>query len=81
MHVHHLLLWGLLSGFVSGTGLTRALIYLSKKLPPLPKNAGFWAQFLYNVVSGASGLDPNASIISPGAVSKIMGAHDAPEAT
>lgn len=77
---HHVLLLSVLVSFISGNGLSRILIYLSKKLPPLPKDAGWWAQFAYNLLGGASGLNPNSFIIPPGVVSRIMG-RDAPEAT
>lgn len=51
--------------FVLGGGGIRVVIYVAKKLPPLPKNAGWWAQFGYALVQGLSGLDPNASIVPP----------------
>ena len=70
---HHILLLSVLASFISGTGLTRVLIYIAQRMPPLPKDAGFWAQFAYNILHGASGLDPNATFIPAGAVSKIMG--------
>lgn len=50
--------------FMLGSGGTRALIYISKKMPPLPDKAGWWEQFFYSIVKGASGLDPNKALVS-----------------
>jgi len=51
-----------IAGFVTGGGVQRALVYVSKVMPPLPANAGWWAQFCYWLVKGVSGLDPNSTI-------------------
>lgn len=47
-----------IAGFISGGGALRTWNYLSKKLAPLPPNAGWWTTTFYNIVSGTSGHDP-----------------------
>jgi hypothetical protein len=59
----HLHIGIFLTAFISGGGLVRVAIYVSKNLAPLPKDAGWWATTFYNLVKGASGLDPNSSVI------------------
>lgn len=61
-HVHEL---NLIGGILLGGGGARFLIYLAKQLPALPPNASFFATFAYNIVKGASGLDPNSRILTP----------------
>lgn len=60
----HLIVTGITS-FVIGGGGVRFLIYVSKNMPALPKDAGWWTQFIYSLMKGASGLDPSAAIIPP----------------
>jgi hypothetical protein len=56
-HFYHFVIAAL-----SGGVATRILVYVSKKMPPLPAKAGFWQTWMYALVSGASGLDPNATL-------------------
>lgn len=52
-------------GLIAGGGGIRFLVYVSKALPALPKDAGWWQQLFYNLIKGASGLDPSATIQAP----------------
>lgn len=61
--------------FLAGTAGTRVLIYVSKQMPPLPKNAGFFTAWAYRVMKGASGLDPNKSLLDP-SILKAAGVSD-----
>ena len=54
-----------IAAFVSGGGVVKFLVYLSKAMPALPANAGWWKQLGYSLVKNASGLDPSATIINP----------------
>ena len=68
MHEHsHLAAYLITSitSFFTGGGMVRTLTYVSKRLPPLPKDAGWWAQLAYSLVGGTSGLDPNSTITPP----------------
>ncbi len=56
---------GLASGFFLGGSATRLLVYVSSQMPPLPANSGWWTQFIYKLVKGASGLDPSAVVLPP----------------
>lgn len=62
-----------LSGIIFGGGGVRFLIYVAKKLPPLGKDAGWWAQFAYNLVQGLSGLDPNSAIVTQSQLKELTG--------
>lgn len=62
MH-QHAELYSMLAGVVTGGGGLRFLVYVSKNLPPLPANSGWWTQFFYAMVKGGSGLDPNSVIV------------------
>ena len=62
---HAPLYWHYVVGFVTGGGLVRLLAYISKAVPPLPNSAGWWSQFGYQLLKGASGLDPNATNLKP----------------
>jgi hypothetical protein len=53
----------LIIGIVTGGGGLRFLVYMSKALPPCPKNAGFFQQFMYNCIKNVSGLDPSSTIM------------------
>jgi hypothetical protein len=64
---------------LTGAGVVRTLVYVSKNLAPLPPNAGWWATTAYNLVKGLSGLDPNSTILSQGTLA-AMGLK-IPEAT
>lgn len=70
--VHHSLssIWTAIGAFVGGGVVQRFAVFVSKALPPLPPNAGFWAQWGYAIVKGVSGLDPNAQIVPPSKVVK-----------
>jgi hypothetical protein len=59
-----------LSAFFTGGGIVKFLVYVSKNMPPLPSNAGWWKTFGYSLLKGLSGLDPSATIISPPSVGK-----------
>jgi hypothetical protein len=63
--VNHMggLLFTTLTAFLTGGGAVRLMLYISKAMPKLPPNAGWWTQFLYAIVKGASGLDPSATIV------------------
>jgi len=68
MHPHsHMVGYLIASGtaFVTGGGAFRVALYVSKRLPPLPKDAGWWTQLAYSLVSGISGLDASATIVPP----------------
>jgi hypothetical protein len=56
MH-HSAALWQLIVAAGSGGGALRALNYISKQMPPLPPNAGWWKSFFYSLMKGASGHD------------------------
>lgn len=64
--MHHgpnwLEIWGLIGG---GAGLMRGWNYFSKRLAPLPSNAGWWTTTIYNLVSGTSGHDPANNPVKP----------------
>ena len=60
-HQHGILLTAIAS-FITGGGAFRYLLYISKVLPPLPSNSGWWAQAIYAIVKNVSGLDPNSTI-------------------
>jgi hypothetical protein len=65
-HAHYgVFVYTAVASFITGGGLVKFLVYVSAKLPPLPKTAGWWQQFAYALVKGASGLDPNATIVPP----------------
>ena len=55
----------LVSSFIAGGGLVKLLVYVSKALPPLKSDAGWWRQLFYNLIKNTSGLDPSAMIINP----------------
>lgn len=59
------MLWTILFSVFSGGAATRFLVYVSSQMPPLPSGAGWWVQFFYKLVKGASGLDPSSTILSP----------------
>lgn len=65
--------------FVLGSGGTRALIYISKKMPPLPSNSGWWAQFFYSIMKGASGLDPNATLLPANTIKQLINSGALPQ--
>lgn len=60
-HTHVAELYAVIAGFVSGGGIVRLAAYVSKALPPLPPNAGWWANFFYNLLKHATGIDPNSA--------------------
>lgn len=53
------------AAFFAGGSATRALVYVSGKMPPLPEKSGWWTQFFYACIKGASGLDPSATVTPP----------------
>lgn len=52
--------WSMVSTFIAGGGLVRFGHYVATQMPPLPANAGWFTTFLYNMVRGLTGHDPNA---------------------
>lgn len=72
MRDEHIHIGVALVSFFLGGGGVRVLIYISKNLAPLPKDAGFWMTSFYNCVKGLSGLDPNSAIVSQSTL-KAMG--------
>ena len=71
-HIHHTAIyWSLFIGAITGGGGVRFLVYISKAMPPLSANAGWWSQFLYNLLKNTSGLDPNAAILSQNTVKAL----------
>lgn len=58
--------WIIAIGTFLGTAtFQRFLAYMAGACPPLKANAGWWAQFGYNLLKGATGIDPNAVTLSP----------------
>lgn len=62
-HRDWLAIWSAVVAFFGGGTLQKLSVYVSKNLPPLPANAGWWKQFFYNLLKNVSGLDPNATIV------------------
>ena len=59
-----------IGAFIAGGGAGRVALYVSKSLAPLPANAGWWKTTAYNILKGASGLDPNATVVPPSGAAK-----------
>lgn len=53
------------SAFITGGGIQRFLVWVSKSMPPLPSGSGWWKTLFYNLMKGASGLNPSATIVEP----------------
>jgi hypothetical protein len=59
-----------IGAFVAGGGVVRVLVFMSQSMPPLPAKAGWWATWIYQVMKGVSGLDPNATVVPPSGAAK-----------
>lgn len=58
--------WIIAIGTFLGTAtFQRFLAYIASAVPPLKPGAGWWATFAYNLLKGATGIDPNATTLSP----------------
>lgn len=75
---HYAIYWSLIVGLITGGGGVRFLVYVSKAMPPLKPNAGWWAQLFYNLLKNTSGLDPSAAILSQHTVAAIESATGIP---
>ena len=47
----------MITGFISGGGAMRVILYVARQLPPLPPSSGWWATLCYKLVSGLTGHD------------------------
>ena len=63
-HGHAIILTAI-TGFVTGGGLQRFLVYVAHVMPPLPAQSGWWTQLFYAMVKGVSGLDPSSTVVPP----------------